>query len=76
MINEEEDEEIDDSSIEPKIVNSEAENACKKLINYFEQQNCDYLSHVKALHKFNSDISKIRSESLRQTSILDYLIKN
>jgi hypothetical protein len=76
VINEEEDEEIDDSSVEPKIVNSEAENSCKLLINYFEQQNCDYSSHFKALHKFNSDISKIRSESLRQTSILDYLIKN
>ncbi len=76
MIYEEEDEEIDDSSVEPKTVNSEAENASKLLINYFEQQNCDYSSHVKALYRFNSDISKIRSESLRQTSILDYLIKN
>jgi hypothetical protein len=47
----------------------------KKGEKYLEQQSDDYSSHVKLLNNLKMKVHKVKDNSLKQASILDYFNK-
>ncbi len=67
--------EEDDLTPETKVSHKDALNSCEILLKYLEQQTDDYSSQVKLLNNLKMKVHKVKDNSLKQASILDYFNK-